>query len=61
MLYILPQISVLDGKKLVAKDFTKSEIFFGKDVEEREKIFQAVLPDEQFIDRRIHIAGTQSI
>jgi protein phosphatase 1 regulatory subunit 7 len=53
----LPQITILDGKTLNCVDFVKSENFFGKDLESRKRIFENILPEETFIDRRIHAAG----
>jgi hypothetical protein len=56
LIYLLPQITILDGKTLNCVDFVKSENFFGKDLEARKRIFESILPEETFIDRRIHAA-----
>lgn len=49
----LPQLRSLDGLEITEKDFVKAEIFYGGDVEAKKRIFQEVLPEEEFIDRRI--------
>ena len=37
------------------EEFVKSENLYGLDLEERREIFKEVLPEEEFIDRRINI------
>ena len=32
----------------------KAENLYGQDVDERNRIFKSILPEEEFIDRRIH-------
>ncbi len=47
----------MDGIRLNKEHFVRSEIFFGKTLEDRKAIFENILPDEVFIDRRIHVSG----
>jgi hypothetical protein len=56
-LFILPDITILDGNEMKESDFVKSENFYGKDLEERKNIFNEIFPEETFIDRRIHVSG----
>lgn len=37
------------------EEFVKSENLYGLDLEERRRIFKDLLPEEEFIDRRINI------
>lgn len=52
--YKLPQLRSLDGNEITEKDFVKAEIFYGGDVKAKEDIFNELLPEEEFIDRRIY-------
>lgn len=45
----------MDGVLTKTEEFVKSENLYGLDLEERRKIFKEILPDEEFIDRRINI------
>ena len=56
-MFILPDITILDGNEMKESDFVKSENFYGKDLEERKNIFNEIFPEETFIDRRIHVSG----
>jgi hypothetical protein len=38
------------------EDIVKAENIYGMDLEDRKRIFKELLPDEEFIDRRIHIS-----
>ena len=53
VVYKLPQLRSLDGSDITPQDYVKSAIFYGEDVEARKKIFGEVLPEEEYIDRRI--------
>lgn len=53
VVYKLSQLRTLDGNNLTEKDFVKASIFYGGDVETKRETFNANLPDEEFIDRRI--------
>ncbi|KRW99030.1 hypothetical protein PPERSA_11631 [Pseudocohnilembus persalinus] len=55
VLYRLPGLRVLDGVLTTPEEFVKSENLYGLDLEERREIFKEVLPEEEFIDRRINI------
>jgi protein phosphatase 1 regulatory subunit 7 len=39
----------------VAEEIVKAENLYGMDLEDRKRIFKEVLPEEDFIDRRVHI------
>lgn len=55
VLYHLPGLRALDGVLTCPEEFVKSENLYGLDLEERRRIFKEILPEEEFIDRRIHI------
>eukprot|EP00825_Cyclidium_porcatum_P016841 TRINITY_DN1973_c0_g2_i1.p1 TRINITY_DN1973_c0_g2~~TRINITY_DN1973_c0_g2_i1.p1 ORF type:complete len:260 (+),score=49.20 TRINITY_DN1973_c0_g2_i1:164-943(+) len=56
VLFRLPGLRVLDGQVTNAEEFSKAENLYGLDLEDRKKIFLEVLPDEEFIDRRINMS-----
>lgn len=47
-------LQTLDGTPLTNEEVQRSEDFYGLYVEEKFNIFKSVLPEEEFIDRRIH-------
>lgn len=47
---------VLDGVNTINEEFVKAESLYGMDLEDRKRIFYEILPEEEFIDRRINIA-----
>jgi len=53
VLYHIPQLRTLDGAEIVADEKVKAENLHGVDINDREKIFKSLLPQEQFVDRRI--------
>lgn len=55
-MYRLPGLRVLDGVATVSEEFVKAENLYGQDLEDRKRIFYEMLPEEEFIDRRINIA-----
>lgn len=38
---------------MTPKDIAKAEIFYGHDLEDKKNIFNSVLENEEFVDRRI--------
>jgi protein phosphatase 1 regulatory subunit 7 len=54
IIYKLPMLKVLDGSTVLAEEVVKAENIYGFDVEERHRIYKTILPEEDFIDRRIH-------
>ena len=54
VIYKLPMLQTLDGSKLEAKELVQAESLYGLDVEEKYNIFKKQLPEEEFVDRRIH-------
>lgn len=50
----LPMLRFLDGTEVSPAEVVKAENLYGQDVEERNRIFKTVFPEEEFIDRRIH-------
>ena len=55
MLFHIPQLRSLDGQVISAEEKVKAENLHGVDLNDREKIFGAQLPQEKFIDRRIMV------
>lgn len=41
---------------IAPEDIVKAENLYGMDLEDRKRIFKEVLPEEEFVDRRIHIS-----
>ena len=46
---------MLDGVEIVAEEKVKAENLHGVDLNDRDKIFKAMLPQENFVDRRIAV------
>ena len=46
---------MLDGTDIIAEEKVKAENLHGTDLNDREKIFKAMLPQESFVDRRISV------
>lgn len=46
---------MLDGVIITAEDKIKAENLHGLDMADRELIFQTLLPEEKFIDRRVNV------
>ena len=57
VLYHIPQLRSLDGVEVLSEEKIKAENLHGLDLNDREVIFNSVLPEEKFIDRRIHLVG----
>ena len=55
VLYHIPQLRMLDGVDIIAEEKAKAENLHGVDLNDREKIFKAMLPQETFVDRRIAV------
>ena len=55
MLYHIPQLRSLDGVEIIAEEKVKAENLHGVDLNDREQIFKAMLPQESFVDRRIAV------
>ena len=53
VLFHIPQLRTLDGAEIVPDEKIKAENLHGVDLKDREKIFKSLLPQEQFVDRRI--------
>jgi len=53
VLYRIPQLRKLDGVEITAKEKVKAENLHGLDLEDRKTIFKTLLPEEEFVDRRI--------
>ena len=51
-LFHIPQLRTLDGTEIMAEEKVKAENLHGVDVADRETIFKAMLPQENFVDRR---------
>lgn len=55
MLFHIPQLRSLDGVEALSEEKIKAENLHGLDLNDRKLIFQSLLPEEKFVDRRIHI------
>lgn len=48
---------MLDGQEINAEEKVKAENLHGGDLNDREIIFKTLLPQEDFVDRRINVIG----
>lgn len=46
---------MLDGMEIQAEEKVKAENLHGVDLSDRETIFKALLPQENFVDRRLNV------
>mmetsp|Transcript_11324 Transcript_11324/g.26067 ORF Transcript_11324/g.26067 Transcript_11324/m.26067 type:complete len:389 (-) Transcript_11324:111-1277(-) len=53
VLHRLPRLRLLDEHIVIAEEKIKAEVIYGSDVDRRQQIFQALLPEEPFEDRRL--------
>ena len=53
MLFKIPQLRKLDGTTIMPSEKVKAENLHGLDTEDRKTIFKDLLPEEEFVDRRI--------
>ena len=53
MLNKLSQLRELDGVEVKAEECVKAENLYGMDLEDKRGIFEEILPQEEFIDRRV--------
>lgn len=53
VLYRIPSLRLLDKEPVSAEEKVKAEVVYGADVENRVAIFKNLLPDEDFVDRRL--------
>ena len=56
ILYYIPQLRILDGQDVTHFEKVKADILFGADLENKKEIFNAYLPEEEFVDRRLFVA-----
>ena len=56
ILYYIPELRMLDGQEVTHYEKVKADILFGADLANRKEIFNAYLPEEQFVDRRLFVA-----
>ena len=55
VLFHIPQLRDLDGVKILAEEKIKAENLHGLDQNDKELIFQSLLPEEKYVDRRINV------
>ena len=53
VLYHIPQLRMLDGVEIAPEEKVKAENLHGVDLNDRQKIFKTMLPQETFVDRRL--------
>lgn len=53
VLYHIPQLRKLDGQDIIVEEKVKAENLHGGDLKDRQLIFETLMPEETFIDRRI--------
>mmetsp|Transcript_46322 Transcript_46322/g.108536 ORF Transcript_46322/g.108536 Transcript_46322/m.108536 type:complete len:731 (+) Transcript_46322:56-2248(+) len=53
VLHRLPRLRSLDTQHVTPEERVKTEVIFGADVETRRDIFEQLLPEETFVDRRL--------
>lgn len=55
VLFHIPQLRSIDGVTILAEEKIKAENLHGLDLNDRELIFQNLLPEEKFVDRRVNL------
>ncbi|CAE7424627.1 LRGUK [Symbiodinium natans] len=53
VLHRLPRLRNLDCQQVSPEERVKTEVIYGADVETRQEIFEQLLPEETFVDRRL--------
>jgi len=53
VIHRLPRLRSLDSEAVTAEEKVKADLIYGSDVEERREIFEQLLPEETFTDRRL--------
>ncbi|CAL1162571.1 unnamed protein product [Cladocopium goreaui] len=53
VLHRLPRLRQLDNQQVTPEERVKTEVIYGADVETRQDIFEQLLPEETFVDRRL--------
>lgn len=53
VLHRLPLLRTLDASVAAPEEKVKADLIYGADIEERRKIFEGLLPEEAFVDRRL--------
>eukprot|EP00434_Breviolum_minutum_P034441 symbB.v1.2.030485.t1/scaffold3434.1/size111337/10 len=53
VLHRLPRLRQLDSQQVTPEERVKTEVIYGADVETRQEIFEQLLPEETFVDRRL--------
>jgi len=53
VLHRLPRLRSLDAEQVSPEERVKTEVIYGADVETRREIFEQLLPEETFVDRRL--------
>ncbi|CAJ1357118.1 unnamed protein product [Effrenium voratum] len=53
VLHRLPRLRQLDDQQVTPEERVKTDVIFGADVETRRDIFEQLLPEETFVDRRL--------
>lgn len=57
VLNALPQLIQFDGESISPQEKADTDVFFGKDLKDRQKIFEQYLPQEHFTDLRLYHIG----
>lgn len=57
VLHALPQLIEFDGEVVSPHEKADTDVFFGKDLKDRQKIFEQYLPQEHFTDLRLYHIG----
>ena len=55
VLFHIPQLRSLDGVEILSEEKIKAENLHGLELNDREIVFSSMLPEEKFVDRRIHV------
>jgi len=53
VLHRLPRLRCLDSVQVTAEERVKTDLVYGADIETRRDIFESLLPEETFVDRRL--------
>ena len=59
-MYRLHGLRTLDGFNITSEEIVKAENLYGMDLDDRKNIFNEILQEEEFIDRRINNAEVKN-
>jgi protein phosphatase 1 regulatory subunit 7 len=56
ILYRVPILRILDGVRVTPQEIVKAGNLYGEEVADCARVYRELLPEEEFIDRRVHVS-----